>query len=216
MPQPTAQEIERLVREILAQLAPSAAPPASTPCTTELWLEQRVITVRDLERRLAQVQTVVAPPGAIITPAARDLLREKGITVRRTATLKANNVINRAPLLLGVAETNFDPTGVIDYLARQGTKVEQVARSGLKTVVSELSEEVSRSGRRAWLLTDATQLATCLANRTAGVWAATANHRGELLAAQRTIAINFTITAPRNLPWIRLAQIAQQLSNPEA
>lgn len=216
MPQPTAREIERLVREILAQLAPCAAPPASTPSTTELWLEQRVIAVADLERRLAQVQTVVTPADAIITPAAKDLLREKRITVRRATTSPKKSALLRAPLLLGVAETNFDPSGVIDYLARRGVRIEQLARTGLKTVVSELAEEVSRGGRRAWLLTESTQLATCLANRTSGVWAATANHRGELLTAQRTIAINFTITAPRNLPWIRLAQIAQQLSNPES
>jgi hypothetical protein len=215
VPQVTAQEIERLVREVLAQLAPSAAPPASTPSTIELWLEQRVITVGDLERRLARVQTVVAPPDAIITPAAKDLLREKRITVRRATPPAKKTPLLRAPLLLGVAETNFDPSRVIDYLARRGVQVEPIARTGMKTVVAELAEEVSRSGRRAWLLTESTQLATCLANRTPGVWAATANHRGELRTAQRTISINFTITAPQNLSWIRLAQIAQLLSSPE-
>ncbi len=214
MAEVTAEQIERLVREVLAQLAPAAAPTLTTapPSTTELWLEQPVLSVGDIERRLKGVQTVVVSPRTIITPSAKDLLRERRIPVRRTTPPQAKPAAATATLLLGVAETKFDPAMLIDYAARRGVRIDQIARTGLKTVVAELADEVAKSGRRAWLLTESTHQAVCLANRTPGVWAAPANHRGELQAAQQAIQVNFLITTPQQGNWLQLAQLAQDFA----
>lgn len=214
MAEVTAEQIERLVREVLAQLAPAAAPPTTTapPSTTELWLEQPVLSVGDIERRLKGVQTVVVAPRTIITPAAKDLLRERRIPVRRTTTQQAKPAVASTTLLLGVAEAKFDPALLIDYAARRGLRIDQIARTGLKTVVAELADEVAKGGRRAWLLTESTHQAVCLANRTSGVWAAPANHRGELQSAQQAIQVNFLITSPQQVNWLQLAQLAQDFT----
>lgn len=203
----SAAQIERLVREVLAQLAPMPAPRAEA--TTELWLEQSVIAVRDLEERLAQVKQVVVPAKAILTPAARDFLKERGIQVRR-ATVVTPKASRPTTLLLGVAETRHETTAVISQLRQRGVQVEQLARTGLKTVVAELAIEASRGGRRAWLLTEATHEAVCLANRTPGVWAATAQHRGELAAARKAIPLNFVITNPAASTTFQQTQLAQE------
>ena len=203
----SAVEIERLVREVLAQLAPTPAPREVS--TTELWLDQTVVAVRDLEDRLQQVKQLVVPEKAIVTPAARDLLRERGVNVRRAA--KASNPSSpAATLLLGVAETRYEPTEVMGSLRRRGVQVEQIARTGLKTVVAELADAATKGGRRTWLLTEATHQATCLANRTSGVWAATAQHRGELADARKAIALNYLITNPAKSTAFQLAQLGQE------
>lgn len=214
MAEVTADEIERLVREVLARLAPAAAPPSPvpSPSTTELWLEQPVVSVSDIERRLKGVQTVVVSPRTIITPAAKDLLHERRIPIRRTTTPQAKPVATNATLLLGVAETTFEPAILIDYLARHAVRVEQIARSGLKTVVAELADEVAMSGRRAWLLTESTHQAACLANRSSGVWAIVANHRGELELARKSIQPNFIITNPNQNHWPQLAALAKSFA----
>ncbi len=211
MSEVTPLEIERLVREVLAQLAPVSAPTS----TTELWLEQAVVTMRDLEHRLAKVQSIVVPPRAVLTPAARDYLREQGVGIRESASTPAVPP-RTATLLLGVAETNFEPTGLIEYLARHGIRVERIARTGLKSVVAELSEEVAKGGRRGWLLTDATHAAVCLANRTHGVWACAANHRGELQMARKVINVNLIITRPQQSHWLQLAQVAQEFARQQS
>lgn len=203
----SAAEIEQLVREILAQLAPTPAPRADG--TTELWWEQAVVAARDLEGRLAQVKQIVVPAKAIITPAARDVLRERGIQVRR-ASETAPKPSAQSTLLLGVAETRFDPTEVLAQLRRHDVQMEQIARTGLKTVVAELAEEVTKGGRRAWLLTESTHEAVCLANRTAGVWAAAAQHRGELADARKSIELNFLITNPTKSTTFQQTQLAQE------
>jgi len=203
----SAAEIERLVREVLAQLAPTTAPPA--PGATELWLEQSVVSVQDLEGRLAQVQQIVVPAKAIITPAARDVLRERGIDVRRASEMVTKPSQQRT-MLLGVAATRFDPTAVITQLRRRGVQTEQIARTGLKTVVAELAEEATKGGRRVWLLTEATHEAVCLANRTAGVWAAAAQHRGELADARKAIELNFLITNPTKSTAFQQTQLGQE------
>lgn len=215
----TPAEIERIVREVLAQLAPQPTTPlptSSLPKTietsvTELWLEQQVIAVRDLEGRLRQATQIVVPTRAVITPAARDLLREKKINVRRASVAEKKST-ERAPLLVGVAETSFDPTTVISELAKRGVKVEQLARTGLKAVVAELAIEVARGGRRAWLFTESTHAAVCLANRQAGVWAASIGNQSELEAARKGIAVNFAITSAKNLATFQLTRMGEALA----
>lgn len=202
-----AAEIERLVREVLAQLAPTPAPHADG--TTELWLEQAVVATRDLEGRLTQVRQIVVPAKAIITPAARDVLRERGIHVRRASEFASKPSVQRT-LLLGVAETRFDPAALISQLRRRGVQMEQIARTGLKTVVAELAEEVTKGGRRAWLLTESTHEAVCLANRITGVWAAAAQHRGELADARAAIELNFLITNPTKSTAFQQTQLGQE------
>jgi hypothetical protein len=204
----SAVEIERLVREVLAQLAPKPAPREAS--TTELWLDQSVVAVRDLEGRLQQVKQLVVPERAIVTPAARDLLRERGVDVRRAATASKATSSSLATLLLGVAETRCEPTEVIGALRRRGVQVEQVARTGLKTVVAELADAAAKGGRRTWLLTEATHQAICLANRTSGVWAAAAQHRGELAEARKAISLNVLITNPVKSTTFQLTQLGQE------
>ena len=84
-------EIERVVREVLARLAGARSPApngqaAATHDATSLVLDRRLVTLEDLQGVLKNHRSVTGPTGAVVTPAARDHLRERKVAlVRRDA-----------------------------------------------------------------------------------------------------------------------------------
>ncbi|MFN7731142.1 MAG: hypothetical protein ACK5OB_04520, partial [Pirellula sp.] len=88
-------DIERIVREVLSQcLAPGSALTASLPVATTtvaptpaidsgFALSDAVISVESLRAVPRDTKIIAIGPNAIVTPAAKDWCREKGITVQR-------------------------------------------------------------------------------------------------------------------------------------
>jgi hypothetical protein len=54
----------------------SAAPPTATQ---DLRITERVVTMRSVEKRLADIKRVVVQPRAVVTPAVKDELKAKRI-----------------------------------------------------------------------------------------------------------------------------------------
>jgi hypothetical protein len=86
-----ADQLEWIVREVVRRLrSDPPLPPGEgwgegAPSTSShLVLKQSLITTATLERNLAGVTSVGVPPRAVVTPAARDLLRERGIELVRS------------------------------------------------------------------------------------------------------------------------------------
>jgi hypothetical protein len=82
------EQLEWIVTEVVRRLAEqlrgatadvivAAAPPRGAV----LQLDERVVTAQALVRRLEGVARVETPARAIVTPAARDLLRERGVAL---------------------------------------------------------------------------------------------------------------------------------------
>lgn len=80
----TPEQIEQIIREVLSRLvAASSGGPSTTPAA-ELALSERLVTLRDVEGRLAGVARLSVGPRTVVTPSVRDLLRQKKIEfVRR-------------------------------------------------------------------------------------------------------------------------------------
>ncbi len=107
---PDSATLERIVREVLAALgaeaggsdgtaqdrAPAQAPASPKAASAvpaapqarivssregELAIPERVVTATLLEDRLQGIRRLLVRPGAILTPAARDLLRQRQIVV---------------------------------------------------------------------------------------------------------------------------------------
>jgi hypothetical protein len=84
-PQDNAELFEQVVREVLRRLqaagvkveaAADNPPPAAAK---DLVLAERLVTLKTLEGRLSGVRRVMAPSRAVITPSARDELRDRNI-----------------------------------------------------------------------------------------------------------------------------------------
>lgn len=78
--------IERVVHEVVQRLTKhgvDVTPAAADTGGPELRLSEQVVALGTLEGRLDGVARVIVPPRAVVTPAAKDELRDKGIELVR-------------------------------------------------------------------------------------------------------------------------------------
>ncbi len=214
----SAEEIESLVREavaggannkeqIVGQVLATIQNKTSSP--RELIIESRLVTLAELAGKLVGVQQLVVPAKAVITPAARDLLRQQQIDIGYS--LPAKTVAkSRLPLVLGAAETNYDASSLVQSIAGQGVPVERLAKTGLAQVVREMCEEASRGAKLGLMLTSETSAALCLANRRTGVRAVSATSVTATPRAVRSVGANVLVIDPAGRGAFELQRIVSQ------
>ena len=226
---PGSAEIEQIVREVLARLdlradqpetlpvnGTASNPPAATNAVAadSLTLAERVITADLLSRRLNGVRQVVLPAGAIVTPSAKDLLRERNIGWSFGAAKSPAAASGGRTLFVGVADSKFCPAALVRGLAKQGIQVQQVASAGLVAVTQELGEQVALSGALALLLTGSTAAAVCLANRRRGVRAIQAGTMEQLVAGIEAVGANLLIIDPVATSYFQLQRTITRFCDP--
>jgi len=217
-------EIERVVREVLAELAvaqpPSAVqarlpqPAAPQPGTaapqagtdrTELIVGGRVVTRADVDGRLDGVRRVTVAPDAIVTPAVRDELLRRNIDLARTEN-KNSQPAGAARLFLVTVGRRFDPAPLAAALAKEAIEVDVYATECLIDATDRAAAELAGGATLAAILTRHTAAALCLANRHSGVravWACEA-----MRAAQAIVAVgaNLLIIDPEFGGFFQLKQ----------
>ncbi|MGE0608911.1 MAG: hypothetical protein AB7O62_17580 [Pirellulales bacterium] len=214
----TAAEVDRIVREVLNRLAPAnaAAPAGQNGMTAKaagsLVLSSRVVSTADLEGRLEGIQTVLLVPRAVVTPAARDLLRQRGVTLSSAVhpAVHKNSKTLPAAVVLGLAETAYEPAALVRSLTQDQVSVERLAKTGLATVVEESADHVARGGKLALLLTGQPLAAAALANRHSGVRAACAADVPTVTRAIREIGVSFLAVDPAAPSFFALRQIIRE------
>ena len=213
-----AEEIERLVREAIAGGATNAEQivgkvlakvQARSALPGVLTISARVVTLGELEGKLEGIRELVVPAGAVITPAARDLLRLKQIDVSYAVPAKAA-AKPRLALVVGIAETKYDATNLIQAVVREGTVVERLAQTGLVQVVRELGDEAAMGGKLGLLLTSETAAALCLANRRPGVRAVAATSVAATLRAVRKVGANVLAIDPAGRGAFEMQRVVSQ------
>lgn len=81
----TAEEIERIVQEVIRRLAAAeinnsnsnSKPQVQSQAALEL--EDQLVTLATIEGRLNGIQQLVVSPKAVVTPSVRDELRDKNV-----------------------------------------------------------------------------------------------------------------------------------------
>ena len=202
-----AVDVEKIVREVLdrivsGSIGPSrAAEPAAKPSDggSELSLEEKIVTLEKLKGKLTGIRQLSLSRGAIVTPAARDFLREKKVQLSWRESCHCGGSSGKASVavVLGLAETNFEPVHLIHAIQKTGANVVRLANSGFASVVNELCDEVARNGRVGVLLTGLTTAAVCIANRCCGVRAASGEGRANITAAVNSVGANLLVLDPQ-------------------
>jgi ribose 5-phosphate isomerase RpiB len=194
MPTPEEQ-VEQIVREVLSRLGgkPDANVVGPSSPVNELAVSESVVTVAALDGKLGGIRRLVVSPRAVVTPSARDLLKENNVTLVRSLRTATPTAVRIA---VATAGTNFDVSEIVRSLRQNRTEVEQLASTGVAQVTRELAEEVRKSGKLGVLITPETTQAVCLANRHRGVRAATAASRGEVNEIIKAVGANFVIVDP--------------------
>lgn len=214
-------DIEQIVRDVLARLHSGAAPQQVSPrATTNRELPQpmgapktrrheaRVLTAADVQS-WEGIERVEVAANAVVTPSAVDLLRQRGIAVARlprgTSTQNAG-----LPLVLGLAETGWSAAALVQMLRQRGASVQQLAQTGLATVVRETSAAVALGGAGGLLLTGKPAAAACLANRTPGVRAAIAENGAQPLRGVLEIGANVLALDPAGWAQFALGRLVEE------
>ena len=196
-------DIERIVREVMAQLKHVAAPapPAAveTPLAAspkhdgELRVDCRVVTLESIAGRLNGAKQLVVAPGALVTPSVRDELRRRGIDlVQRSGAKKTES---RTPVLLVTGRTGHDPELAVEMLRQEGIDVRSESTPCLIAAAEKLAAAVA--GRSLGILwTRHTAVGLCLANRHAAVRAVLATGVPATSAAVAAVGANVLVVDP--------------------
>ncbi|MCD6334991.1 MAG: ribose 5-phosphate isomerase B [Candidatus Latescibacteria bacterium] len=118
-------QIERIVQKVLSKLKGEPSPPSSQATFS---VEKKLLTEADVLRAAAQeVREIVVPPGLIVTPLARDALKEKGIA------LVPSSSVRQGESERGTTEGNSDGSGTIALGADHGGyEMKEAIKRGLQ------------------------------------------------------------------------------------
>ncbi len=165
----------------------------------------KVISFQTLEGRLEGVARLIVPRGAVFTPAARDELRKRNVAVASAVVAQPEGT--RGALVLGIAETKFEPAVLIDMCSTDAVTFERLSHMELIRVVDEICQEVVRGGKLGVLLTSQTAAALCLANRWPGVRAALGGSVQVVNDAVKSLAGNLLVIEPSGKSLFELRQM---------
>jgi hypothetical protein len=106
----------------------------------ELLVNAPVVTMLDVSGRLDGVRRVLVPPKAIVTPAVRDELIRRGISLAN-ADSPSGRAVATLRLALTTTGTDFDPGALVAGLTRDGCKVEHTALDCLIAATEQLAAD---------------------------------------------------------------------------
>ena len=217
------QLIDQIVRSVLEQFqrgenvartdkaSRGCKPPGSNNAVVSI--EDTIITGDLLASRVNDNKTVNIGQHAVLTPSARDLMRQRGITIQRqstTATQTANGsrwvaiVTKCTPALKTAIDDAIQSPGAIVSRELVGTNDEAV-----QTAVGLICRADADG---AIIFSEHPQLAACLANRNRRIRAAIANDAGTVKAVTAAMGANLLCINPVEQPFFGLRNILRQIS----
>ncbi len=205
----STEDIERIVREVMAQLgaAPKGvAAPEIAVREGDLFVDSRVVTLESIAGRLTGAKQLTVLPGALVTPSVRDELRRKGVALVRNpqadhgymvpAPAAASVRKELPPVLLVVSPARHDPAAAARSLAQEGIDVRTETSECLIAATDKLAAAVAAGQSLGLLWTRHTAAGLCLANRHAGVRAVLAGGVAATAAAVAAVAANVLVVDP--------------------
>jgi hypothetical protein len=171
------------------RLPASNSRPAACPAT--LQIRQRVVTLAAVQDRLAGIRRLLVPPGAVVTPAVRDELRQRKIEIQVASPPEHSAGPASATLLLAV-ETPA-PRAMLDAIADEAGCVQQLESGGLAELVARLADAMRDQRLPAVLVTAEPAAALCLANRQSRIRAAWGTGPDAVRKASESIGANVLV-----------------------
>ncbi len=199
-----AQFVDRIVREVVRRIAEQSAPanipsadlpskadaaaePASLPPNT-LVMDERLITLAEVQDRLAGIQQVIIRGDAVVTPSVRDLLRDKKVQIEQ------RNAAGGSSFVRGLLAVGNDPGGARDLATALSTDGLQWQTFGeVDSLVRQLQQTASRQPTLALAVTPAWAHFVCQANRHNGIRAVAPADAAALDQACKQLKINLLI-----------------------
>jgi len=195
----TPEQVEQIVQQVLLKVgtgsgaAPSPAAPAAAADGVKI--AGRVITQAILEEAPRGGGPVRIDTRAILTPSARDFVKQHGIKIVREsgasasqATIHWQAIVSRSSPHIAEAIAGLKSAGIVCALRLLGQPQEAADAATSAICRGEASQIV--------IFTDHPELAACLANRNGAIRAAVANDVATAGRAVRDLAANVLVIDP--------------------
>lgn len=194
----TEHEIEWIVGEVVRRLQQQIAPPAVREPRDELRLPERVVTLATLRDKLHNIQHVIVPAKAVVSPAVRDELKQRGIRLSfAEATAAAKPVISQRSLLAVNWASDYRTEILARLAASYDTTLEYQSTSNDAQQIQNQAVRVSQQQALAvWFTSEPAKL-LCLANRQANIWAVEGTSPEGLKQTLRSVTANVLVIDPR-------------------
>jgi hypothetical protein len=174
---------------------------------------RRLLAVRHVEAIAPGVREVCIAPGTVVTPLARDLLKQRGIALRHAAAGDRDHDSRTG--LWGFAIEETAALGTAAALRR--TLLEE-AWSELDRAPGAAARWVAEDSRRgALLMTDEASVTVWRACQVSGVRAASASDLDAVARAVCHLGVNLLVVEPlgKSISWIRqLGQVLRRAGAP--
>jgi hypothetical protein len=219
-------DIQRIVAEVVRRLtsmqsdAKLVSPGAIDSKT--LHIEDKLITLAALRGRLQNTTTLSVPPGALVTPAVRDELKQRGVRLIRHGEAAANGQAknntgakrSEVTLLAANVGSDYRAASLAQLVKSYRGELQTQTIANLTGVITEQTERVVRESCRAVWFTPVPAQAVCLANRHAGVWAVQGFDVASLRETLKGTAANVLAIDPRGKSQFVLRNMLEAFTNP--
>jgi len=182
----------------------TSAPAPGTP-SGDVILQARVITLSELDGRLASARRLVVPAGAVVTPAARDELRRRNIMLDFAAPPNGERG-DALRLVTYIVDRRFEPAPLASALQKSGIVLRPQRSDCLIRSTDALAAAVNEPHALGLLVTRHTAAGLCLANRHAGVRAIYACSPLGVAAGAEAVGAN-VLVANAAAPFFELRQM---------
>lgn len=174
----------------------------------ELSIPERVVTVAALDGRLEGVRRLLVQPGAILTPAVRDLMRQRRIVVTYgplgtssgpggvPEPAEGGDAAERAmPVVL--VTRRISAAQISGLFRGEGFKIVPEEMDCMVRASQRAAEAVRQPGGRAVVVSSHVAAGVCLANRLTGVRAVAGRRPSEVAADAAAVGANVLVADAR-------------------
>ncbi|MGA0041232.1 MAG: hypothetical protein ACO3NZ_15420 [Pirellulales bacterium] len=226
VPAPTAKQpaelnelVAAIAADVLRRLAPASVLPASASpqaVTTSVaeergpLLSDKVVALAAVSKLPSDLTAVTVRHDAVLTPSAREWLRDHKVRVHRATAAAANSgAVATAPAFLVAAyDLPSRPAGQAATIVRAVPNGQHLPSAGLAAIVDAFAEGASRSGSRGMLLASRPAAAALIANRKRAVRAVAASSVAEALAVATECRATLLVVDPRRFATGGLQRLA--------
>lgn len=194
-------DIESIVKQVLAKIK-AGAPNGNM--VAQLTMDSPVVTLEQIEGRLDGTTQLVVPRGAVVTPSARDLLREKNVALTfSTGTDEKVKDGGCGGIRLSLMATLIKPALKFDLealgrgLQYDGLRVDQSTSDCLIETTGRFAALFNSDGPALGaIVTSHTAPALCLANRLQGVRAVAPATPADVTRDAKAVGANLIVINP--------------------
>lgn len=206
------QMIDQIVRSVLARMQASGGCKPPDAGDRAISLNAKVITGDLLESTVNGTKNVTIGQQAVLTPSARDIIRQRGITIQRgtesTSAAATSNrwhaiVVKSTPALEGALSDAMNSSEMLS-----GRKLVGSNDEAAQTVINDICRAEADG---VVVFSEHPQLVACLSNRNRSVRAAIADNAATIKAVSKAMSANVFCVNPVDQPWFHLRNILRQL-----